>query len=130
MEEKLGSVIIAPEVLVTIARLTALSVPGVARMSPGLAGVDRFLKRGAARGGAKIEVEEGIVSVALHIIAEPNVNMYQLGQQLQAEVTRAIHDMVGMPVREVNVYIEGVEAPSPLAPKSRGERGGGKEGRG
>jgi uncharacterized alkaline shock family protein YloU len=48
--------------------------------------------------------------------------MYRLGQQLQAEVTRAIHDMVGMPVREVNVYIEDVVAPSPKV--------GGKEGQG
>lgn len=124
MEEKLGSVIIAPEVLVTIARLTALATPGVARMSSGLAGgVNRFFRRGAVSEGVRIEVEEGIVSVDLHIIAEPNVNMYQLGQQLQAEVTRAIHDMVGMPVQEVNVFIEDVEVPSLLAPR-------GKEGQG
>jgi uncharacterized alkaline shock family protein YloU len=34
MNEKLGTVRIAPRVLATIARLTTLSVPGVSRLSP------------------------------------------------------------------------------------------------
>jgi uncharacterized alkaline shock family protein YloU len=53
--------------------------------------------------------------------------MVRLGQQLQAEVTRAIRDMVGMPVQEVNVYIEDVELPSPSSSPTLGGTGGGKE---
>jgi uncharacterized alkaline shock family protein YloU len=36
-EKKLGRIIVAPGVLVTIARLTALATPGVVRMSQGWA---------------------------------------------------------------------------------------------
>ncbi len=45
MEEKLGKVRIAPQVLLTIARLTTLATPGVAYMSPRLWDVSRLLRR-------------------------------------------------------------------------------------
>ena len=116
VEESLGRVTIAPEVLVTIARLTALSIPGVARLSRTWAGnVIRFLgrlvatERHIAGQGVKIEVEDDSVSVDLYIIAEPDVNMLELGHSIQAEVARAIDNMVGMHVREVNIHIQDVE---------------------
>jgi uncharacterized alkaline shock family protein YloU len=112
MEEKLGKVTIAPEVLITIARLTALSVPGVVRMSTDWMGnVNRLLGRTSSGGGVRIEVEDEVVTVDLYVIVEPGVNMYKLGQAIQAEVTRAIHDMVGVAVRAVNIHIHDVEEP-------------------
>jgi uncharacterized alkaline shock family protein YloU len=36
------------------------------------------------------------------------VDLLQMGRQLQCQVTRAIKDIVGMEVREVNVHIEDV----------------------
>ena len=112
MEEKLGKVIIAPNVLVTIARLTTLSVPGVARMSPGWSGgVNRLLGRTDAGEGVRIDVEDDVVSVDLYIVAEGGTDMLRLSRQIQAKVTRAIKDMVGMPVKEVNVHIQDVESP-------------------
>jgi len=57
-------------------------------------------------GGVRIEVEDEVVTVDLYIIVEPGVNMYDLGQAIQAEVTRAISDMVGVAVRAVNIHIQ------------------------
>lgn len=112
MEEKLGKVIIAPNVLVTIAKLTTLSVPGVAKMSPGWSGgVNRLLGRTGPSEGVNIDVEDDIVSVDLYIIVEAGAEMLRLSRQIQAKVTRAIKDMVGMPVKEVNVHIQDVESP-------------------
>ena len=112
MEEKLGKVTIAPEVLVTIARLTTLSMPGVVRMSTDWMGdVNRLLGRTSSGGGVKIEVEDETVTVDLYVIVEPGVNMYNLGQAIQAEVTRAISDMVGVAVRAVDIHIQDVEEP-------------------
>jgi uncharacterized alkaline shock family protein YloU len=109
MEQKLGTVRIAPEVLTTIARLTTLAVPGVARMSGDLpAGVDRLLKGRAGRAGVRIDVVDEAVSVDLYIIAQPQVNVYQVCREVQEQVARAIKDMVGMPVLAVNVYVENV----------------------
>lgn len=110
MEEKLGRVFVAPNVLVTIARLTTLSVPGVARMSPRWArGVGRLLGGGAAGDGVRVQLEDDAVIVDLHIVARHDANMLNLGRTIQAEVARAIQDMVGMEVKEVNVYIQDVE---------------------
>jgi len=112
MEEKLGKVTIAPEVLITIARLTTLSTPGVVRMSTDWMGnVNRLLGRTSSGGGVRIEVEDEAVTVDLYVIVEPGVNMYNLGQAVQAEVTRAVHDMVGVAVRAVNIHIQDVEEP-------------------
>ena len=112
MEEKLGKVIIAPGVLVTIARLTALSTPGVARMSPGWThSMGRLLRRRGPGQGVKIEVEDDTVSADLYIVVEQDVNVLKLSQEIQAEVSRAIHDMVGMDVTEVNIHIQDVEIP-------------------
>ena len=44
----------------------------------------------------------------MYVITEPNANMLSVGRQIQAEVTRAIRDMVGMKVESVDVYIEDV----------------------
>ena len=113
MGQKLGTVIISPAVLSTIARLTTQSVPGVARMA--CLGVQRLF--GSRRGGGvKVQVVDDMVAVDLYIIAKSSASMLELSREIQCKVTRAIHEIVGMPVREVNVHIvdvtdEGAGAP-------------------
>ena len=102
MGNKLGTVIISPAVLSMIARLTTLTVPGVARMSS--SGVRRlFGPRGCD--GVKLQVVDETVVLDLYVVAAADVNMLQLSREIQGKVTRAIHEIVGMPVREVNVHI-------------------------
>lgn len=111
MEEKLGSVRISPQVLTTIARLTTLAVPGVVRMHQDIStGVDRLLKGKAGSGGVHLEVVDDAVSLDLYVVASSDVNLYELGRAIQGQVSRAIRDMVGMPVLAVNVHIEDVES--------------------
>lgn len=110
MKERLGKVTIAPGVLLTIVRLTALSIPGVTRMSGHLTdGMNRLLGKAHVGEGIRIEVEDDMVSVDIHIIVRPNASMLQLGREMQAEVARAISDMVGMGVKQVNVHIVNVD---------------------
>lgn len=102
-QPQIGRITVAPQVLETIARLTTLAVPGVARVvSP--QGVRRLLRHD----GVKLEIAGNSVRVELHIATEPDVNMLGVSHQIQAEVTRAIQDMVGMDVRAVDVRIEDV----------------------
>ena len=101
MEPKIGKIIIAPQVLETTVRLTTLAVPGVACLvSP--PGMPRLLRHD----GVKIQVTGNNVDVKLYIMTEPRVNMLDVGRQIQAEVTRAIRDMIGMQVQSIDVYIE------------------------
>ena len=106
-QPKIGRTTIAPQVLETIARLTTLAVSGVARMAspPGM----RHLLR---QDGVEIEVTGNSVRVRLYVVTEPHASMLGVGRQIQAEVTRAIQDMVGMDVQSVDVHIEDVAYPS------------------
>ena len=102
MGQKLGSVIVSPAVLSMIARLTTLSVPGVVRMAS--LGVRRlFGTRGCD--GVKLQVVGDTVSLDIYVVASTDVNMLQLSREIQGKVTRAIHEIVGMPVSEVDVHI-------------------------
>lgn len=102
-----GSVTVEPDVLETIARLTALEVPGIVRIAE--KDVDRFL--GITGSSVVVCVEDDHVTVDLHVIAGPDTSLLRLGQTVQYEVTRAIQRMIGMPVEAVNVHIEDVVYP-------------------
>ena len=114
MEGRLGTVRISRQVLVTIARLATLSVPGVARMFRDLpSGVGRLLRGKAAGGGVRVEVVDGAVLVDLSVVAARSHSICELGREIQVNVARAVTDMVGMPVLAVNVHVEDVEDVSP-----------------
>ncbi len=105
-----GTVTIAPHALTSIISRTALEVPGIARMGtipPRRVG--QFLTGSQTRDGVLVRVDEA-VSVDLYLVAQPDVNLLDLGTEVQAAVANAIREMVGMPVHEVNVYIQDVEA--------------------
>ncbi|MCD6288939.1 MAG: Asp23/Gls24 family envelope stress response protein [Anaerolineae bacterium] len=109
MEEKLGKVVIAPAVLTALVRLTALSQPGVRRMAPFPPRLKRWLDKDRTCEGVRITVEDDSVAVDLYVVADASVNIRDLAETLQREITRAIHDMVGMSVHQVNVHIDSVE---------------------
>jgi uncharacterized alkaline shock family protein YloU len=109
-EVRRGKTTIAPDVLLTIARLSALAVPGVARMEPVPGGVDRLFKRGV-HDGVRIAVKDLSVSVDLYLVLEHDRNVRDISRAVQAAVARAIHEMVGMDVLAVNIHIEDVAYP-------------------
>jgi len=121
-ERKLGTVTISPGVLATVAKMTTLAIPGVVRMSP--TGVDQILS--ARRGdGVKVQVVDDAVILDLYIVASADMNLLQLSREIQSQVTRAVHDTVGMAVREVNVHVIDVtDSPTPAAnPTAEAPRG-------
>ncbi len=103
-----GTTTIAPGVLVTIARLTALGVPGVVRMARIPGGVNRLFRKGSGE-GVRIEVDEGAVAVDLYLGLAADTNVRAVSRNVQQEVSRAIEDMVGMPVRCIDVHIEDID---------------------
>ena len=109
-EDQLGRIIVAPEVLATIARLTALGTPGVARMGANwVREVGHLLGHTIGDGGVDISVEDQAVTADLYIVAQHGVNLLDLGRELQANITRALEEIVGLKVWSVNVHILDVE---------------------
>lgn len=105
-----GKTTIAPEVLLTIAKLTTLEVPGVSRMSPIPGGVNRLFRRGTSN-GVQIEVDNGVVTTDLYVVLAKDVNLRETSRSIQHNVSRAISEMVGMQVGRVNIHIEDVDYP-------------------
>ncbi len=106
-----GKTTIAPEVLLTIARLTTINVPGVSRLSPVPGGVNRLFKRNHGH-GVHIELEEDRVIADIYVVLENGVNIREVSRNVQREVGRAISEMVGMAVGEINVHIEDIDFPA------------------
>jgi uncharacterized alkaline shock family protein YloU len=102
-----GTTTMAPGVLVTLARLTALAVPGVAAMATTPGGVNRFFRRGSGE-GVRIQVEEACVCVDLYLILKQDTNVREVSRKVQSDVARAIEDMVGMDVQRVDIHIEDI----------------------
>ncbi len=108
MENTQGKTTVSPDVLTTIARLAALEVPGVSRLAPVSGGVNRFFKRGA-NDGVRIQTEDNTVYANLHLVLQENMNIREVSRNVQMNVTRAIQEMVGMDVGQVNIHIEDID---------------------
>lgn len=109
--DAIGKTTIAPEVLLTIARLTTLDIAGVSRMSPVPGGVNRLFNRGISE-GVRIDIrEDDTVFADLFVILQNDVNIRDVSREIQHKVARAISEMVGMQVGRVNVHIEDIDYP-------------------
>ena len=101
--ESIGKTTIAPTVLSTIAKLTTLEVPGVSRM----AAVKHLPS--PENEGVKIEVKDDLIYVDLYIIISSDHNARLIAESIQQKVNRAITEMVGMEVANINVHIVDVD---------------------
>lgn len=104
-----GKTTIAPDVLINIATLTALSVEGVSRLSTIPGGVNRLWKRGHQSDGVRIEVTDNTVNIDLFLILKPATNVRQVSRKVQKEVSRAIDEMVGMSPGRINIHVEDID---------------------
>jgi uncharacterized alkaline shock family protein YloU len=107
-----GKTTISIDVLLTIAKLTTLEVPGVSRMSrvPSRRFKTMLLHR-QEQDGLHIEVVDDLVYTDLYVILNPDVNIREVGRNIQIAVARAITEMIGMQVGVVNVHVEDIDYP-------------------
>jgi uncharacterized alkaline shock family protein YloU len=106
--ESSGVIRVARQVLLTIIVNVALEIPGVIRMARGTDQWSRLLGREVPRQGVTLTIKDNSVSADLYIVVASGANIVEVGSAIQAEVASAIEEMVGMQVREVNVYIQDV----------------------
>jgi uncharacterized alkaline shock family protein YloU len=107
--EPQDTIVVAPGVLITIARYAALEVDGVAHMGTIPTDVLRLFRRATAAHGAVLVIEDNQVTLDLYIVVKPNVNMREVAREAQHAVTRSIKELVGMDVMAVNIHIHDVE---------------------
>jgi uncharacterized alkaline shock family protein YloU len=109
MTESVGTIRIAPEVLATIVQLTARSVNGIRAMAETPHG--RLLNRNTPEStrGVQVRVRDNAVTAGVYVVVAHGANMVAVGNEVQRAVVQAVHEMLGMTVRGINVYIQGVE---------------------
>ena len=103
-----GKTTLAPEVLLTIARMSALSVQGVSHLAQVPGGFDRLFRQGSDN-GVQMTVEDGIVYIELYVVLKKDFNVREVSRNMQTQVARAISEMVGMEVGHVNIHIEDID---------------------
>ena len=103
-----GKTTVSPDVLISIAKLSALGVPGVSRMAPVSGGVNRLFRKGANE-GVRIVVEEDTVFADIYLVLKEDVNIREVSRNVQQKVVRAIQEMVGMDVGHVDIHIEDID---------------------
>jgi uncharacterized alkaline shock family protein YloU len=102
-----GKTTVSPDVLISIAKLSALGVPGVSRMAPVTGGVNRLFRKGANE-GVRIEIENDTVFADIYLILKKDVNIREVSRNVQQQVARAIQEMVGMDVGHIDIHIEDI----------------------
>lgn len=109
---ELGAIRIADEVVAIIAGLAATEVEGVAAMSGGFAGgIAEVLGRRNLSKGVKVEVGVEEAKVDLHIVVQYGKRIPDVAWNIQENVKKAIEQMTGLRVLQVNVHVQGVNFP-------------------
>ena len=102
-----GRTTIDPGVLIKIAKLTALGVPGVNKMAYGPHHMESLIRKNYSD-GVHIDVENNTVYADLYLVLNNDVDLYETSKTIQEKVSRAITEMVGMDVGKINIHIEDI----------------------
>ncbi len=105
-EQTLGRTTVSPAVIVAIARMAALSVPGVSGMARA-SDAGRLFRRSEDE-GIRILIQDNQVSGDIHLVLKEDVNIREVGRNVQLQVARAIREMVGMEIGQLNIHVEDI----------------------
>jgi uncharacterized alkaline shock family protein YloU len=59
--------------------------------------------------GVRIEVEDNVIIADLYLVLKKDVNIREVSRNVQGQVARALEEMVGMEVGEIEVHIEDMD---------------------
>lgn len=102
-----GMTTVAPDVLMSIARLTTLGIEGVSRMCT-TSTMSEIFQKGNRSSGVRVLIEDKVVFIDLHVILENDVNVRHVSKKIQDDVARAVKEMVGLDVGEIKIHIEDI----------------------
>lgn len=110
LENNLGEVVIADEVVGVIAGLAAVEVQGVASMAGDVTKelISKLGKRTLAK-GVKVDILENVVTISMAVNMKYGYNIMDVSKKIQAKVKVAVENMTGLEVADVNVRVAGIE---------------------
>ncbi len=101
---------ISEEVVRLIAGLAAQEVEGVASLAGGLVGeiAERLGRKDASR-GVKAQIGEKEARLDVYLTVDYGVRIPEVAHRVQERVRKAVEEMTGLEVTEVNIHVQGVE---------------------
>jgi uncharacterized alkaline shock family protein YloU len=102
-----GMTTVAPDVILSIARLTTLGIEGVSHMCT-TSSVTNLFQKGNKSSGVRVLIEDQVVFIDLHVVLENDVNVRHVSRKIQDDVARAVKEMVGLDVGEIKIHIEDI----------------------
>ena len=104
-----GNVLVSNRVYTQIAGTTAAACFGVKGMAARSLkdGLYHLLRKESASKGVRVEfLEDGAISIDLHIIVDRGVNLAAVGESIMSEVRYVVQNTTGTEVRDVRVHID------------------------
>ena len=101
---------ISNDVIAVIAGVAVSEVPGVAGMAGGFAGgiSEVFSGKKNLAKGIKVDATETEAKIDVNIIVEYGTRIPDVAFEIQNRVKKAVENMTGLKVEEVNVHVQGV----------------------
>jgi len=101
---------ISDDVVAVIAGVAVSEVQGVASMAGGFAGgiSEVFSGKKNMAKGIKVDVTETTAKIDVNIIVEYGSRIPDVAFEIQNRVKKAVENMTGLKVEEVNVHVQGV----------------------
>ena len=105
---------ISNDVIAVIAGVAVSEVPGVSGMAGGFAGgiSEVFSGKKNLAKGIKVDATETEAKIDVNIIVEYGTRIPDVAFEIQNRVKKAVENMTGLKVEEVNVHVQGVNTES------------------
>ena len=110
VKNELGTITIDREVIARAAGLAATDCYGIVGMAAISMkdGLVRLLKKESLTKGVRLHMNDEYLTINLYIIVEYGTNMSAIADTLKSNVKYRVEEQVGLPVGEVNIFVEGV----------------------
>lgn len=108
-DDSLGQIDISPSTIATIATRYVHQCYGVVGMSSKnlVEGIAQLLTRDAHR-GIDVTFEDGAIVIDVYVIVEYGTRILTVAKSIQNTVKFHVEKALGMPVKAVNVYVQGL----------------------
>ncbi|MEM7800934.1 MAG: Asp23/Gls24 family envelope stress response protein [Chloroflexota bacterium] len=104
----LGRIEMVPEVITTISHHAVINVPGVTKIGEPPSSSALFRRNSSKKEGILLEMvdQQLVLEIYVHLLSD--VNMVETCRSVQGAVIEAIDQMIGLPVKSVNVHVTDV----------------------
>jgi uncharacterized alkaline shock family protein YloU len=118
-QQDLGRIEVSPQVVASIAGHAANECYGIVAMSArGLRdGIAERLQRENVSRGVEVRVDSDGINIELWVVVEYGVRITEVARSLQEAVRYQVEKAMGIPVKRVDVNVQGIHLEEPSPPQ-------------